>query len=112
MTALFRAPIFTVGGSHRRLVVSFMPWPLYPLGNSPWYPLDRRLGWLHKHSGHCRGEKTSHPCQESNHSIVGHCYTNCPIISLLPPFLYKNDFNKRCIFLRDIFSGLYITGKY
>jgi hypothetical protein len=33
-------------------------------------------------------------------------------MSLLPPFLYKNDFNKRCIFLRDLFSGLYITGKY
>jgi hypothetical protein len=27
-----------------RWVVSFTPWPLYPQGKSPWYPLDRRLG--------------------------------------------------------------------
>jgi len=26
------------------LVVSFTPRPLYPHGQSPWYPLDRRLG--------------------------------------------------------------------
>jgi hypothetical protein len=25
-------------------VVSFTPRPLYPQRNSPWYPLDRRLG--------------------------------------------------------------------
>jgi hypothetical protein len=26
------------------VVVSFTLRPLYPRGNSPWYPLDRRLG--------------------------------------------------------------------
>jgi hypothetical protein len=26
-------------------VVRFTPWPLYPRGKSPRYPLDRRLGW-------------------------------------------------------------------
>jgi hypothetical protein len=28
-----------------------MPWPLYPRGKSPWYPLDRRLGGLQSQSG-------------------------------------------------------------
>jgi hypothetical protein len=27
-------------------------WPLYPQGNSPWYPLDRRLGGSQSLSGH------------------------------------------------------------
>jgi hypothetical protein len=26
-------------------VVSFTPRPLHPQGKTPWYPLDRRLGW-------------------------------------------------------------------
>jgi hypothetical protein len=30
-------------GTGRRWVVSFTPWPLYPLGKSHRYPLDRRL---------------------------------------------------------------------
>jgi len=40
-------------------VVSFTSWLLNPLGKSPWYPLDRRLGRLQSWSG-CNGEeKTS-----------------------------------------------------
>jgi hypothetical protein len=31
-------------GTRWRLVVSFMPLPLYPWGKSLWYLLDRRLG--------------------------------------------------------------------
>jgi len=31
-------------GTRSRWVVSFMPWPLYPQGKSPQYPLNRRLG--------------------------------------------------------------------
>jgi hypothetical protein len=33
-----------------------MPWPLYPQGKSPWYPLDRRLGEPQSRSG-CGGEE-------------------------------------------------------
>jgi hypothetical protein len=29
-----------------------MPQPLYPIGDNPWYPLKRRLGWPWNQSGH------------------------------------------------------------
>jgi hypothetical protein len=32
-------------------VVSFVPWPLYPSGKSPWYILDSRLGGSQSWSG-------------------------------------------------------------
>jgi hypothetical protein len=38
-------------------VVSFTPWPLYPQGKSPWYPLNRRLGGPQSRSGHSGGEE-------------------------------------------------------
>jgi hypothetical protein len=38
------APRILWPGTRWRLVVSFMPWPLYPQGKSPWYPLDRLDG--------------------------------------------------------------------
>jgi hypothetical protein len=46
-------------GTRWRGVVSFMPQPLYPQGNSPWYPLDRRLGRPQSPSGHDDEEKNS-----------------------------------------------------
>jgi hypothetical protein len=42
-------------------VVSFAPWPLYPEGNRPWYPLDRRLGGAQSRSGRGGEEKNSQP---------------------------------------------------
>jgi hypothetical protein len=42
-------------------VVSFTPRPLYPLGKSPWYPLDRRLGGPQSRSGRGGEEKNSQP---------------------------------------------------
>jgi hypothetical protein len=39
-----------------RWVVNFMPWPLYSHGNSPRYPLDRRLGGPQNQSK-CYGEE-------------------------------------------------------
>jgi hypothetical protein len=42
-------------------VVSFTPPPLYPQGNSPWYPLDRRLGGPQSRSGRRSEEKNSQP---------------------------------------------------
>jgi hypothetical protein len=37
-------PHFLDLGTSWRWVVSFTPWPLYPQGKRPRYPLDRRLG--------------------------------------------------------------------
>jgi hypothetical protein len=42
-------------------VVSFTPRPLYPQGNSPWYPLDRRLGGPQSRSGRGGEERNSQP---------------------------------------------------
>jgi hypothetical protein len=39
------APRILDPGTKCRWVVSFTPWPLYPQGNSSWYPLDRLGGW-------------------------------------------------------------------
>jgi hypothetical protein len=47
-------------GTIWRWVVSFTPWPLYPQGKSPWYPLDKRLGGSQNRSGR-GGEKNSQP---------------------------------------------------
>jgi hypothetical protein len=40
---------------------SFTPRPLYPQGNSPWYPLDRRLGGPQSRFGRSGEEKNSQP---------------------------------------------------
>jgi len=48
-------------------VVSFMAWPLYPWGKSPWYPLDRRLGCPQSWSGQTVARrKIPSPYQDSN----------------------------------------------
>jgi hypothetical protein len=49
-------PHFLDLGTSWRSVVSFTPWPLYPWGKSPLYPLDRRLGGPQSWSGQ-RGEE-------------------------------------------------------
>jgi len=36
-----------------------MPWPLYPQGKSPWYPLDRRMGGPQSRFGGDGEEKNS-----------------------------------------------------
>jgi hypothetical protein len=38
-----------------------MPWQLNPLGKSPQYPLDRRLGGPQIQSGQCEGEEILDP---------------------------------------------------
>jgi hypothetical protein len=40
-------------------VVSFTPRPLYSLGKSPWYPLDKRLGGPQSRSGRGDEKKNS-----------------------------------------------------
>jgi hypothetical protein len=42
-------------------VISFTPQPLYILGKSRWYPLDRRLGGPQSRSGRGGEEKNSQP---------------------------------------------------
>jgi hypothetical protein len=44
-----------------RCMVSCTPWPLYPQGKSPWYPLYRRLDGPQIRSGHGGEEKNSQP---------------------------------------------------
>jgi len=39
-----------------------MPLPLYPRGESRWYPWDRRLGWPHSLPAGGGEEKKSHHC--------------------------------------------------
>jgi len=39
--------------------VRFTSRPLYPQGESPWYPLDRRLGGLQSSSGRGGEEKNT-----------------------------------------------------
>jgi hypothetical protein len=54
-------------------MVSYMPWPLYPQGKSPWYPLYRRLGGTQSWSEHYgKIEKHPCPCQESNTGDPAH----------------------------------------
>jgi hypothetical protein len=48
-------------GIRWRSVVSFTYRPLYPHGNSPWYPLYRRLGGLQSRSGRGCEENKSQP---------------------------------------------------
>jgi len=49
--------ILDVGTRRRRWVVSFALWPLYPPGNNPRYPLDRRLDGPQRRSGRYGEEK-------------------------------------------------------
>jgi hypothetical protein len=44
-------------GSRWRWVISFTPWPLYPQGKSPRYPLDRWLARPQNRCGRCGVEK-------------------------------------------------------
>jgi hypothetical protein len=61
------APLIIDLGTRWRWVVSFTPRPLYPQGENPWYPLDRRLGGPQSRSGHSGGgEKNPCHCWESN----------------------------------------------
>jgi hypothetical protein len=61
-----------------RWVVSFTPLPLYPRGNSPRYPLDRRVGgrkviWTR--------EKIHCPCRKSNPNRPAHELCQLQILS-------------------------------
>jgi hypothetical protein len=51
-------------------MVSFMPWPLYPQGKGPWYPLDRRLGGPQSQSGCSGEEKNSQPLPGLEPSVI------------------------------------------
>jgi hypothetical protein len=42
-------------------VVSFAPLQIYPRGNSPQYPLDRRVGGFQSRSGLCGEDKNVLP---------------------------------------------------
>jgi hypothetical protein len=50
-------------GTRRRWVVSFTPRPLYSQRNSPWYPLNRRLGGPQSVWSQCRRKKFPDPAR-------------------------------------------------
>jgi hypothetical protein len=54
-------------------VVDFMPWPFYFWGNSPWYPLDRRLGDPRASLDTVEKRKISCPCWGKNPCGSPHC---------------------------------------
>lgn len=67
-----------------RYVVSFMPWPLYSLGRTPWYLLLRSLSGLQRQSWCAGHQKISYSCQELTPGLFSpqctalHC-TDCAI---------------------------------
>jgi hypothetical protein len=71
-------------------VVSFMPWALYPQGESPWYPLYRRLGGSQSQSGCCWEERNVFSSAgNQTHAVqpVVHCCTDWAIPA--PSSLYS-----------------------
>jgi hypothetical protein len=54
-------PYFLDLGTSWRWVVSFAPWPLYPRGKRPRYPLERRLGGPQSRFERRGEEKNLHP---------------------------------------------------
>jgi hypothetical protein len=67
-------------GTRWRRVGSFMSRLIYRQGNSPWYPLDRRLGGPQSRSGHGGEEKNSHSLSGREPPIIQpvaqHCTTD------------------------------------
>jgi hypothetical protein len=57
---------FTSLGTARNLLVSFMHQLPYTWGNSPWYPMDTRLGGPHSFCAHSRKEQNPYPCHVTN----------------------------------------------
>jgi hypothetical protein len=56
-------------GTRWRWVVSFMPRPLYTLGNRPPVPLDRRLGGPQSRYGRCGQKKSPAPTGNRTSSV-------------------------------------------
>jgi hypothetical protein len=70
-------PLFDLGTRWRR-VVRFTPRQLYPQGQNPWYPLDRRMGGSQSRAGPGGEEKNSQPLpglEPSNIQPVAQRYT-------------------------------------
>jgi hypothetical protein len=74
-------------------MVSFTPWPLYPQGKSPWYPLDRRLGDRRAVLDTVAKRKIPIPRRESNPRTpivqpVAQRYTDWAITTLVAYYYY------------------------
>jgi hypothetical protein len=57
-------------GTRWRWAVSLTDRPLYPQGESQWYPLDKRLGGPQNQCGHAGEEKNSQPRPEIEPPII------------------------------------------
>jgi hypothetical protein len=94
-------------GTRWRWVGSLTTPPLYPLGNSQQYPLDRSLGGPQSRSGRGGEEKESLAClcRESNHgrpdpSLVT-VVTELPCLHLI---YFKRNYFKKCRVHRQMFQ--------
>jgi hypothetical protein len=78
-------------GTNWRWVVSFTPWPLYPEGKSPCYPLNRRLDGPQNRPG-WRGEEKNLTLLESEHWSLGRPVVTPTVPSRLQVtgLVYKN----------------------
>jgi hypothetical protein len=83
--SIYRSRILDLGTSWR-WVISFTPKPLYTLGKSPRYPLDR-LGWPQDRHG--RRRERYYPYRDSNSDPTA----MSTALSWLIPNLYKMNFN-------------------
>jgi hypothetical protein len=82
-----------------RWVISFMPWPLYPQGKSPCFPLDRRLCGPQSRSGHSGEEKNSQALPGLEPLII-QIHFNVILLSMPRPLKWSLSMR----FLKQIFG--------
>jgi hypothetical protein len=98
-----------------RLEVSFTPLPFYPQGESPWYPLDSRLGGPQSRYGRGGEEKNFQAlsrleppiiqpvaqCYSTELSQLLSCLVQWPILRLVFFTLFKFEFCFSWLFLQS-----------
>jgi hypothetical protein len=100
-----------------RWVVGFSPRPLYPRGNGPRYPLDRRLGGPQSLSGPCGEEKNLAPAGIQTLAVhsIARLYTDWAIPThikekiILKWFLQKYDMRMWTGFNCSGYDSVYIS---
>jgi hypothetical protein len=94
-----KAPNILDLGTRWRWVMRLTPWPLYPQGKSPLYPLDRRLRGPQSRSGRGGEEKNSQPRPGLESSIIQ------PVTQRYTTELSQLHKNGRCLSLKNKSGG-------